>query len=58
MASNRQYKHIMVIVLSTTKSEKEQERYRQMRAFDSLVNPIIYNDYVRVAADIKSRIGV
>jgi CheY-like chemotaxis protein len=52
------YKHIPVIVLTTTKSEKELEKYREMGALDYLVKPITYNDYVRVAADMKSRVGI
>jgi CheY-like chemotaxis protein len=49
------YKHIPVIVLASIKSDKEIERYRQMGALDYLVKPVSYDDYVQVAADIKSR---
>ncbi|WP_242692113.1 response regulator [Aridibaculum aurantiacum] len=52
------YKHIHVVVLSTTKSEKEIEKYREMGALDYLIKPTSYDDYVRVAADMKSRAGL
>jgi CheY-like chemotaxis protein len=49
------YRHIPVIVLASTKSDREIERFREMGALDYLVKPVSYNDYVKVAADIKSR---
>ena len=52
------YKHIPVIVLSTVKTDKELERYRQMGAEDYLVKPSSYDEYVKVAADMKSRVGL
>lgn len=52
------YKHIHVVILSSVKSDKEIERYREMGALDYLAKPITYEDYVRVAADIKSRAGL
>ena len=50
------YKHIHVIVLSTDKSEKEIERYRQMGADDYLIKPSTYDEYVKVATDMKKRL--
>jgi CheY-like chemotaxis protein len=52
------YKHIPVIVLASTKSDKEIERYRQLGALEYLVKPVSYQDYVKVAADIKIRAGL
>lgn len=52
------YQHIPVIVLATTKTDKEIEKYREMGAFDYLVKPVSYQDYVKVAADIKSKAGL
>lgn len=52
------YKHIHVIVLTTTKSEREIEKYREMGALDYLIKPASYDDYVRVAADMKSKAGL
>ncbi|HVE61714.1 MAG TPA: response regulator [Chitinophagaceae bacterium] len=52
------YKAIHVIVLSTLKTEKEIERYRQLGAIDYLVKPNSYEEYVKVAADIKSKIDL
>ena len=49
------YKHIPVIVLASAKSDKEIERYKEMGTLDYLVKPVSYDDYVKVAADIKSR---
>ena len=52
------YQHIPVIVLSTTKFDKELERYKEMGALDYLIKPVSYDDYVRVAADIKSKVQI
>jgi CheY-like chemotaxis protein len=52
------YKQIPVIVLASTKSEKEIEIYKEMGAIDYLVKPDSYDEYVRVAADIKRRAGL
>ena len=52
------YKHIHVVVLSTVKSERELEKYREMGALDYFIKPTSYEDYVRVAADMKSRAGL
>lgn len=52
------YKHIHVVVLSSIKSEKEIERYKEMGAIDYLIKPSTYDDYVRVAADIKRKAGL
>lgn len=49
------YKHIPVIILSSVKPYAEIERYREMGAVDYLIKPISYADYVKVAADMKSR---
>jgi CheY-like chemotaxis protein len=52
------YKHIPVVALSTVKCEIEIERYKQLGALDYLVKPVSYADYVKVAADMKSRAGL
>ena len=52
------YKNICVIVLSTVKSDKEIERYKKMGAIDFLVKPSSYEEYVKVAATIKSQAGL
>lgn len=49
------YKDIPVIVLASTKTDKEIERYKEMGALDYLVKPISYDEYVKVAADIKKK---
>lgn len=54
----KKYKHIHIVVLSTVKSERELEMYREMGAIDYLIKPSSYEDYVRVAADMKSRAGL
>lgn len=53
-----QYKHIRVVVLSTTKSPKQIERYRQMGALDYMSKPITYQEYLAVAAEMKKRVEV
>jgi CheY-like chemotaxis protein len=52
------YKHIPAVVLATTKSEKELERYKEMGVLDYLIKPSSYEEYVKVAADIKSKAGL
>jgi DNA-binding response OmpR family regulator len=49
------YKHIHVIVLSTEKSEREIEKYRQMGADDYLIKPFSFDEYVEVAKNILAR---
>jgi CheY-like chemotaxis protein len=50
------YKHIPVIVLSTQRSEKEIDKYRQMGAADYLVKPSSYKDYLKLAVSLKDRL--
>lgn len=50
------YSHIPVIVLSTTKSPQEVERYRQMGALDYLIKPTSFDEYFKIAAEIKGRL--
>lgn len=50
------YKNIHVIVLSTEKSPKELEKYREMGALDYLEKPSSYEEYLAVAAQMKQRI--
>ena len=50
------YKQIHLVVLSTAKSAKEIEQYKQMGALDYLEKPITYSDYLAVAADMKRRV--
>ncbi|MCW3107949.1 MAG: response regulator [Segetibacter sp.] len=52
------YKHIHVIVLSSIKSDKEIERYREMGALDYFAKPSSYDEYAKVAADIKRKAGL
>ena len=48
------YKHIHVIVLSSFKTEKEKEKYKQMGADDYLLKPSSYEEYVQVAKKMLS----
>ncbi len=52
------YKHIHIFILSGSNNGNEIERYRQMGAVDYLVKPNNYDEYVKVAADIKSKIDL
>ena len=52
------YKHIHVIVLSSDKTPKEIERYKQMGADDYVIKPSTYDEYVKVAAEMKERAGL
>ena len=50
------YRHIPLVVLATTKTDKEIERYREMGALDYLIKPSSYDEYVKVAAEMKSKV--
>ena len=50
------YKHIHVVVLSSFKSPKEIEKYKQMGAVDYLEKPITYPEYLTVAEAMKQRV--
>ena len=52
------YKHIHVIVISSGKSDKEIERFKEMGAYDYLQKPSTYDEYMKVAADIKKKLEV
>jgi len=50
------YGSIPVIVLSSSKSEQEIERYRKMGAMDYLSKPFSYEEYLKIAAAIKEKV--
>ena len=50
------YKDILVVVLSTIKSETEIKRYLELGAADFLHKPNTYEDYLKVAEQIKQKI--
>lgn len=52
------YKEIPVIVLSTSKAEREIEQARLLGAQSYLVKPNTYDEYMKVAGDITSRVGL
>jgi CheY-like chemotaxis protein len=52
------YKHIHVIVLSSSKTQQEIERYLEMGAADYLVKPTSYSDYVQVAKAMLEKINL
>ena len=52
------YKHIHVIVLSGSKTKREVERYRELGAIDYIKKPNTYEDYQKVALDIKTRMDL
>jgi CheY-like chemotaxis protein len=52
------YKHIHVIVLSSNKSPKEIEKAKQLGAEDYLVKPFSYDEYLKVAEDMKEKAGL
>ena len=49
------YRHIHVIVLSSVKSQKEIERYKDLGAIDYLVKPSSYEEYVEVAKSMAAK---
>jgi CheY-like chemotaxis protein len=50
------YKHIPVVVLSTSKTDEEIEEYRKIGILDYVVKPSSYDEYVRVAENIKAKV--
>jgi CheY-like chemotaxis protein len=52
------YKHIHVIVLSSIKSPHEIEMALQLGALDYIIKPFTYEEYLKVAADIKRKAGL
>ncbi len=51
-----QYKHIHVVVLSSIKTPREIERYKELGAIDYLEKPSSFDEYVAVAKTIKERL--
>lgn len=49
------YKHIRVIVLSSTKSPYDVKKAREMGGDEYLVKPVSYAEYKKVAADIAAK---
>ena len=52
------YKHIHVIVLSSIKSPHEIEKALQLGALDYIIKPFTYEEYLKVAAEIKRKAGL
>lgn len=52
------YKHIPLVVLSTTKPESEMEDYRKLGILEYVIKPSSYEDYVQVAATLKNKINI
>ena len=50
------YKHIHVIVLSGTKSDKEIGQLEQLGVNEYLIKPRSYDEYVRVAKEIADKL--
>ena len=50
------YKHIHVIVLSGSKTQKEIEKYKELGAVDYITKPSSYEEYVNVAKEIAARV--
>jgi CheY-like chemotaxis protein len=49
------YKHIPVIVLSTSKTDEEIEEYKKIGVIDYVIKPASYDDYVKVTETIKAK---
>ena len=52
------FKHIPVVVLSMQRTEKEIQKFIEMGAADYLVKPSTYDDYLKLAGIIKTKILV
>ena len=49
------YRHIPVVVLSTSKTDEEIEEYNKIGILDYVIKPSSYDEYVKVAANIKAK---
>jgi CheY-like chemotaxis protein len=49
------YKHIPVVVLSTSKTDEEIEEYQKIGILDYVIKPSSYDEYVRAAEKIKAK---
>ena len=52
------YKHIAVVVLSSSKTPEEIENYKLMGALEYLVKPNTYQEYVDIAAELKRKMDL
>lgn len=52
------HKNVKVVILSSANSKKEIEKFIEMGAVDYLSKPSSYDDYLKLAAGIKSIAGV
>ena len=50
------YQNIPVVVLSTSKTDDEIEEYQKMGIMDYVVKPSSYDEYVKVAENIKAKV--
>lgn len=50
------FRNIHVVVLSTTKSEKEIQRYLELGALEYIEKPSTYEDYIKVAENIRQKV--
>jgi response regulator of citrate/malate metabolism len=52
------YKHIAVVLLSSSKTPKEIEVYKLMGALEYLVKPNTYQEYVNIAVELKRKMDL
>lgn len=52
------YKNIHVIVLSSHKNEAQINKALKLGALDYLVKPYTYDEYVKVAEQIRNKVSV
>lgn len=50
------YKHIPVVVLSTSKTDEETEEYQKLGILEYVVKPSTYDEYVKVAENLKAKL--
>jgi CheY-like chemotaxis protein len=55
LKSMEKYKHIPVVVLSTSKTNEEIEEYQKIGILDYVVKPSSYDEYVKAAENIKAK---
>jgi CheY-like chemotaxis protein len=56
MKSIKEYRDIHVVIVSSTRSESEVEKYKLLGALDYVAKPISYSEYLDVVAKIKGSI--
>ncbi|HEX8331879.1 MAG TPA: response regulator [Segetibacter sp.] len=56
--STEKYKDVHVVILSSVRVDSELVRLKEMGASDFLAKPMSYDEYLEMASEIKSKVGL